>query len=209
MSLKREADPFIKPDPDAKRVKTEGADDNFSLSSIPMAPPPAAFASSTSSDIARKIESGDRKALGAAPKFGGPPIKSGKRRFFGNTIKARRDDDWVSAHFNKSSMVVEFQMNCALSKQWSSIDVEQEIFDRLIKAKFDIQPSEDWGFLDRKFRGFVTNLKTIFPVHTPTSRVDVQCTVGVVQNLNVSKVEVSPKFKKEEQPLERKSERLE
>lgn len=64
MSLKREADPFIKPDPDAKRVKTEGGEGNFSLSSIPMAPPPAAFASSTSSAIAPKIEGGDRKPLG-------------------------------------------------------------------------------------------------------------------------------------------------
>lgn len=64
MSLKREADPFIKPDPDAKRVKTEGGDGNFSLYSIPMAPPPAVSASSTSSAIAPKIEGGDRKPLG-------------------------------------------------------------------------------------------------------------------------------------------------
>lgn len=64
MSLKREADPFIKPDPDAKRVKTEGGNGNFSLSSIPMAPPPAAFAPSTSSAVVPKIEGGDRKPLG-------------------------------------------------------------------------------------------------------------------------------------------------
>lgn len=64
MSLKREADPFIKPDPDAKRVKTEGGDCNFSLSSIPMAPPSTVFASSTSSGIAPKIEGGERKPLG-------------------------------------------------------------------------------------------------------------------------------------------------
>lgn len=65
MSLKREADPFIKPDPDAKRVKTEGGDGNFSLSSIPMAPPPpAAFAPSATSAVGPKIEGGDRKPLG-------------------------------------------------------------------------------------------------------------------------------------------------
>lgn len=58
-------------------------------------------------------------------------------------------------------MVVEFQMNCLTSKQWSSIDVEQEIFDRLIKARFEIQPSEDWGFLDRNFRGYVENVCTL------------------------------------------------
>lgn len=44
-----------------------------------------------------------------------------------------------------------FIMHCALTKQWSSVQVEQEIFERLHKAKFDIQPSEGWGFLDRKF----------------------------------------------------------
>lgn len=64
MSLKREADPFIKPDPDAKRVKTEGGDGNFSLSSIPMAPTPAAFAPSATSAVGPKIEGGDRKPLG-------------------------------------------------------------------------------------------------------------------------------------------------
>lgn len=69
MSLKREADPFIKPDPDAKRVKTEGGDGNFSLSAIPMAPPPAAFASSTSSAVAPKVEGGDRKPLGPVSGF--------------------------------------------------------------------------------------------------------------------------------------------
>lgn len=69
MSLKREADPFIKPDPDAKRVKTEGGDGSFSLSSIPMAPPPAAFAPSTSSTFAPKIEGGDRKPFGPVSNF--------------------------------------------------------------------------------------------------------------------------------------------
>lgn len=70
MSLKREADPFIKPDPDAKRVKMEGGDSSFSLSSIPMAPPPAAFSFSTPSGIAPKIEGGERKPLG--PVSGSP-----------------------------------------------------------------------------------------------------------------------------------------
>lgn len=69
MSLKREAGPFIKPDPDAKRVKTEGGDGSFSLSSIPMAPPPAAFVPSTSSAVAPKIEGGDRKPLGLVSGF--------------------------------------------------------------------------------------------------------------------------------------------
>lgn len=69
MSLKREADPFIKPDPDAKRVKTEGGDGYFSLASIPMAPRPATFASSTSSAIAPKTEGGDRKPLGPVSGF--------------------------------------------------------------------------------------------------------------------------------------------
>lgn len=64
MPVKREADPFIKPDPDAKRVKREGGDGNFSLSSIPMAPSPAAFASPTSSALTPKIEGGDRKHFG-------------------------------------------------------------------------------------------------------------------------------------------------
>lgn len=45
---------------------------------------------------------------------------------------------------------MEFHMRCSLSKTWSSADVEQEIFKRLNKAKFDIKPSEDWGFLDRR-----------------------------------------------------------
>ncbi|KAK7718609.1 hypothetical protein SLS64_002569 [Diaporthe eres] len=151
MSLKREADPFIKPDPDAKRVKTEGGDGNFSLSSIPMAPPPTAYAFSTSSAIAPKIEGGDRKPLGPAPNFVPAPLKNGKRKFFGNSIKVRRGDEWVSAHFNKNTMVVHFTMHCALTKQWSSVQVEQEIFKKLNKAKFDIQPSEGWGFLDCKF----------------------------------------------------------
>lgn len=48
-------------------------------------------------------------------------------------------------------MFVNFIMHCALTKQWSSVQVEQEIFERLNKAKFDIQPSACWGFLDRKF----------------------------------------------------------
>lgn len=43
-------------------------------------------------------------------------------------------------------------MHCVPTKQWDSTDVEQEIFKRLNKAKFDIEPSEDWGFLDRNFR---------------------------------------------------------
>lgn len=49
-------------------------------------------------------------------------------------------------------MVVNFVMHCRLTKQWPSVQVEQEIFERLNKAKFDVQPSEGWGFLDRKFR---------------------------------------------------------
>lgn len=49
-------------------------------------------------------------------------------------------------------------MHCATPKQWSSIDVEQEIFERLNKANFDIQPSEDWGFLDRRFYASVDDV---------------------------------------------------
>lgn len=44
-----------------------------------------------------------------------------------------------------------FTMHWPLTKQWSSVQIEQEVFERLNKAKFDIQPSEEWGFLDRKF----------------------------------------------------------
>jgi hypothetical protein len=44
---------------------------------------------------------------------------------------------------------VHFVMYCPLSKTWSSAEVEQEIFERLNRAKFDIEPSENWGFLDR------------------------------------------------------------
>lgn len=49
-------------------------------------------------------------------------------------------------------------MHCATSKKWSSVDVEQEIFQRLNKAKFDIQPSEDWGFLDRRLCATVNDV---------------------------------------------------
>jgi hypothetical protein len=63
MSLKREADAsFIKPDP-GKRIKRERVDGDFSLYSIPMAPPHAANASPASSTFASKIEGGDRKPL--------------------------------------------------------------------------------------------------------------------------------------------------
>ncbi|KAL1873549.1 hypothetical protein Daus18300_003912 [Diaporthe australafricana] len=185
MSRKRAADPFIKPDPGAKRVKREG-DGNFSLSSIPMAPPPA-FASSTSSAIVPKFESGDRKPLGPTANFGETSGNNRKRKFFGKTIRAVRDDDWVSCHFNKSAMVVEFVMHCALSKKWSSMDVEQELFQRLNKAKFDIQPSEDWGFLDRKF--FATFKEAnVQPCSAPLR---FSCKVNV-QRLSVKKDENSP-----------------
>lgn len=74
-----------------------------------------------------------------------------KKKFVGNSIKARRDDDCVSAHFDRKTMSVEFDMTLKLGpgKKWGSVGVEQEIFERLNKAKFDIQPCEDWGFLDR------------------------------------------------------------
>lgn len=85
-------------------------------------------------------------------------MNNGKRKFFGNAIKARRGDDWVKAHFDKRTMVVEFHMHCATSKPWHSIDVEQEIFDRLKKAKFDIEPSEERGFLDRRFYSMVEDV---------------------------------------------------
>ena len=58
-------------------------------------------------------------------------------------------------------MVVAFDINCHTEKQWSSIDVEQEIFERLNKARFDIQPSEDWGFLDRKFNATVDDVRIL------------------------------------------------
>lgn len=51
-------------------------------------------------------------------------------------------------------------------------------------------------------------LKTIVPIYSPTSRVDVRCAVGV-QNLDVKKAEIAPNFKKEEHLPERKRERLE
>lgn len=38
--------------------------------------------------------------------------------------------------------------------------MEQEIFERLNKAKFDIQPSEDWGFLDRRLCESLDNVCT-------------------------------------------------
>lgn len=74
-----------------------------------------------------------------------------KKKFFGNSIKARRGDNLVSAHFDRKTMTVEFSVQCAGPKKWSSAEVEQEIFERLNKAKFEIQPLEHWGFLDRHF----------------------------------------------------------
>ncbi|KAK2597232.1 hypothetical protein N8I77_013093 [Diaporthe amygdali] len=150
MPVKREAEPFIKPDPDAKRVKREGGDDNLSLSSIPMAPPSAAFASSNFSTIAPKTEVGDHKPLSLAPNYGGTAVNNRNRKFGGNAIKAWRGNDCVSAHFDKRTMEVDFTIRSAFPKQWPSMDVETEIFERLNRAKFDIQPAEDWGFLDRK-----------------------------------------------------------
>lgn len=72
-----------------------------------------------------------------------------KKKFFGNSIKARRGEDLVSAHFDRKTMSVEFDMQFAPCKKWSSVGVELEIFERLNRAKFNIQPCEDWGFLDR------------------------------------------------------------
>lgn len=92
MSLKREADPFIKPDPDAKRVKTEGGDGSFSLSSTPMAPPPAAFAPSTSSAVTSKIEGGDRKPLGLVSGFCNCTLRYFLKRPLWHAIKSSNCD---------------------------------------------------------------------------------------------------------------------
>lgn len=85
-----------------------------------------------------------------APNYGGTAVNNRKRKFGGNAIKAWRGNDCVSAHFNKRTMEVDFTIRSAFPKQWPSMDVETEIFERLNKAKFDVQPAEDWGFLDRK-----------------------------------------------------------
>ncbi|ROW14854.1 hypothetical protein VPNG_03844 [Cytospora leucostoma] len=123
MATKREADAFIKADPDAKRVKREGGAANLSLASIPMAP---------SSSTTPKSEFSDRKPLDAIPNHGEPSIAPyKKRRFVGNSITARRGDDWVSAHFDSRGMT-------------------REIFQRLKEGKFGIEPAEDWGFIDRR-----------------------------------------------------------
>lgn len=56
---------------------------------------------------------------------------------------------------------MEFHMHCHTSKNWSSVEVEQEIFQRLNKAKFDIEPSEDWGFLDHRFYTNVDDVRVL------------------------------------------------
>ncbi|KAJ0122618.1 hypothetical protein J7T55_003133 [Diaporthe amygdali] len=200
MPLKREAEPFIKPDPDAKRVKREGGDDNFSLSSIPMAPPSAAFASSNSFTIAPKTEVGDHKPLSLAPNYGGATLNNRKRKF-GNTIKAWRGNVCVSAHFNKRNMEVDFTIRGTYPKQWPSMEVEAEIFERLNKAKFEIQPAENWGFLDRKVFAHLDKVTTPATLNS-------RCTVRV-KDMGVKKDENFPLyFKKEEHLSQTKSEHL-
>lgn len=195
MPVKRGADPsFIKPDP-GKRIKREGGDGNISLSSIPMAPTRA------QATTAPKFEGGDRKPLAPAPNFGGGNMR--KRKFFGNSIKVRRGDDLVSAHFDRRNMKVEFSMKCPPSKKWSSVEVEQEIFERLNNAKFDIQPLEHWGFLDRQF--FV---KTNFLTSQSCNFIYI-CNVEPRYNSNVEKAEnFSSYFKKEERTSQPKNERI-
>ncbi|ROV94298.1 hypothetical protein VMCG_08663 [Cytospora schulzeri] len=151
MAPKRGAGGLIKADPDAKRVKREGgAGDNIDLSSIPMAP--TYTASAFSSAVVPKFDVNDRKPLGTdvAPGHGGQPEKSQrKRRYFGGSVKARRGTDWVSAHFTKSDMTVAFTVNRQWPSTWQSEGVEREIIQRLNSAKFEVAPTEDWGFIDR------------------------------------------------------------
>lgn len=159
-----------------------------------------------------------------APNFGPNLGNNRKRKFFGNTIKAMRGDDWVSAHFNKRTMTVHFVMNCPITKQWSSVEVEQEIFERLNRAKFDIQPSEHWGFLDRKLREDIRQVSIPFgnwdgkttrlinadqrDILQPASTVfHFQCEVRVRQ-MNTNKVENAPYLKKEEPRSYPKNERF-
>lgn len=157
-----------------------------------------------------------------APNFGPNLGNNRKRKFFGNSIKAMRGDDWVSAHFNKKTMTVHFVMHCPLTKQWSSVEVEQEIFERLNRAKFEIQPSESWGFLDRKFLGNLSHVSIPFrsrdarttrltraggKVQPASTVLHYQCEVRVRQ-MNTNKVENSPYLKKEEPRSHPKNERF-
>ncbi|KAG8163351.1 hypothetical protein KVR01_006648 [Diaporthe batatas] len=194
MPVKREADPsFIKPDP-GKRIKREGGDGNFGLSSIPLAPTHAHTASGISSAAAPKFEGGDRKPLAPAPNFGGShPMNVRKRKFGGNSIKARRDDDLVSAHFDRKTMSVEFDVTFRPGKKWCSVEVEQEIFDRLNKAKFDIQPVEDWGFLDRNLL-----------VRSPS--INYRCRVKVYSTSEEKVENLPPVVKKQERSTQPKNE---
>lgn len=156
-----------------------------------------------------------------APNFGPNLGNNRRRKFFGNTIKAMRGDDWVSAHFSKRTMTVHFVMNCPITKQWSSVEVEQEIFERLNRAKFEIQPSENWGFLDRKLRADFSQVSIPFGSQDsrttrltraegkfpPATVVHYQCEVRVRQ-MNTTKVENSPYLKKEEPRSHPKNERF-
>lgn len=116
MSLKREADPFIKPDPDAKRVKREGGDGNFSLSSIPMAPAPATFAPSTSSAVVPKIEGGDRKPLGPVSLSDGATLGFLLRKALQHANKPSTSDILhFSCHFSPVAILLSIRIACCSS----------------------------------------------------------------------------------------------
>lgn len=84
-----------------------------------------------------------------------------KKRYYVGSIKARRGSDWVSAHFTKRDMAVAFTVYRQWPSTWESEGVEREIIQRLNKAKFEVVPVENWGFIDRHislmFRNGVSN----------------------------------------------------
>ncbi|KAK7744096.1 hypothetical protein SLS53_003616 [Cytospora paraplurivora] len=188
MATKREADAFVKADPDAKRVKREGGAANLSLASIPMAP---------SSSTTPKSEFKDRKPLDAIPDHGEPsktPYK--KRRFVGNSITARRGADWVSAHFDKSAMA-------------NSEGVERDIFQRLNKANFEIEPAEDWGFIDRRM-GLAPECWTILKRFDPYAPKQVKTWLGVeVRHLDQERRDAKLEAKRNVRPGQYASIRVE
>lgn len=75
-----------------------------------------------------------------------------RRRGRGNHITVRRNNDRVVAHWDRKTSTVEFQVITASSQPWgwNVVDMEKEIFARLRKASFNLEPAEGWGFLERR-----------------------------------------------------------
>lgn len=114
-----------------------------------------------------------------------PRMGQKKKRYYVGSIKARRGSDWVSAHFTKRDMTVAFTVYRQWPSTWESEGVEREIIQRLKKAKFDVVPLEDWGFIDRPisqtFRNGVSNeVPAIYEDRSDQRRPDVKHLVQLV-----------------------------